>query len=265
MTDVGEVIASVLAREVLPMWRQLSERQIHTKDVGEIVTDADLRAEERLVHDLTRRLPGSVAVGEESLGREPALAERLHGDAPVWVIDPIDGTVNFVAGSPRFACLVALAHRGALIASWTHAPMLGLGASARSGAGAILNGQRVRVDDRREHGARSEVCLSDRQWWSDRTSRCAGRAVKAGMRVTSFDTAGLLYVDLARGRREVAVLDWGYPWDHAAGVLLLREAGGVVQDRTGADVRLTDNLLPMVAASSSSVAARIRAEVLDAG
>lgn len=255
---VGQIIVEVAAEAVVPRWGRLADNEIHVKDVDDLVTDADLLAEERLCHELCRFLPGSVAVGEESLAADPSLADLFHGDRPVWIIDPIDGTVNFAAGSPRFASLVALAHRGTLLASWTHAPALGRTATAAAGVGATLDGARLRLDRRPSSTGPTSVCLSEPRWWSERTATWAHRASEAGLAVTSFDTAGLLYLDLASGRRDAAVLDWGHVWDHAAGVLLLREAGGVVQDRTGTNAGLTDNPLPMVAAASPTVAATVR-------
>ena len=100
-------------------------------------------AEEALVEGLRALLPGSVAVGEEAVAGDPALLATLDGDAPVWIIDPIDGTHNFAVDNPRFTTLVALAHRGELLASWTYAPVLDVMATARAGAGAHVDGERV--------------------------------------------------------------------------------------------------------------------------
>ena len=98
MDEVEQVIRQVVDTAVLPAFGHLRAADITEKSPGELVTVADRRAEEALQDQLTRLLPGSTVVGEEGVGRDPGTATRLRGSAPVWVIDPIDGTENFIAG-----------------------------------------------------------------------------------------------------------------------------------------------------------------------
>src|SRR5512138_204235 len=114
--EVERIIRTVNEREVVPRFGRLAASDIAEKAPGDLVTVADRAAEAAMIEALQAVVPGSVAVGEEAVAEEPAVLAALDGDAPVWIIDPIDGTHNFVADNPRFATLVALAHRGELLA-----------------------------------------------------------------------------------------------------------------------------------------------------
>src|SRR5262245_10187330 len=103
----------------MPRFRRLSAADVVEKAPGDLVTVADRAAEDALSSALVAMLPGSVVVGEEGVGVDRAALDALDGGAPVWVIDPIDGTHNFAADNPRFAMLIALCDRGELLASWT--------------------------------------------------------------------------------------------------------------------------------------------------
>src|SRR5689334_12949265 len=107
LAAVEDAIRAVVAEEVLPRWRKLSDGDVVEKNgPNDLVTIADRRAEERLTERLTALLPGSVVVGEEAVSADASVLQRLGGDAPVWVIDPIDGTAAFVRGEDGFATLV---------------------------------------------------------------------------------------------------------------------------------------------------------------
>ncbi|CAM5342367.1 Inositol monophosphatase OS=Streptomyces alboniger OX=132473 GN=CP975_29850 PE=4 SV=1 [Streptomyces alboniger] len=108
-----------------------------------MVTVADRRAEERLTTDLAALLPGSVVVGEEAVHADPKIYEAISGEAPVWIVDPVDGTRQFVRGDPGFCMLVALAVGGEVQASWTYAPALDEFAVAVRGEGAWLDSRRL--------------------------------------------------------------------------------------------------------------------------
>ncbi|MGW6461793.1 inositol monophosphatase family protein, partial [Streptomyces sp. NPDC055078] len=145
LSDVEEAIRKAAAAEIMPRYRQLAAHDIVEKDgPHNLVTTADRRAEEHLTASLTALLPGSVVVGEEAVHADPSIYEALRGDAPVWIVDPVDGTRQFVRGERGFCTLVALARRGELLASWTYAPVLDELAIAVRGLGARLDGALLR-------------------------------------------------------------------------------------------------------------------------
>lgn len=119
---VEEAVRKAAAVEIMPRFRQLASHEVLEKNgPHDLVTVADRLAEEHLTAALTAILPGSVVVGEEAVHADPAVYEALLGDAPVWIVDPVDGTRQFVHGEAGFCTLVALAHQGELLASWTYA------------------------------------------------------------------------------------------------------------------------------------------------
>lgn len=251
---VTDIVREVARGEIMPRFGALTARDVREKAPGDLVTVADRAAEAALAERLTALLPGSAVVGEEAAAADPSLLDVLGGTAPSWIVDPIDGTHNFVAGSARFAVLVALAQDGELLASWTHAPALGWTATARRGGGAYRDGRRLRV--RPAAGLRGlDVVTSRARWWDERY-RDGHDALAANVADLSYiETAGLEYAAMAAGERAAMVGVWDFPWDHAAGILLHAEAGGVTMTADGGPFRLTGgNALPFVCAADPATA-----------
>lgn len=136
LTEVEAAVRAAAAAEIMPRFRQLAAHEIVEKNgPHDLVTTADRLAEEHLTAALSRLLPGSVVVGEEAVHADPEVYGALGGDAPVWIVDPVDGTRQFVRGEPGFCTLVALAHHGETLASWTYAAALDEMAVAVRGRG----------------------------------------------------------------------------------------------------------------------------------
>jgi len=114
VAKVAGIIREIAEEQVLPRFQALADHEVQEKVAGELVTVVDLAVEDHLTRRLTELLPGSLVVGEEAVHADPALMDRLASDAPVWIIDPIDGTRNFAHGRPVFAIMVALAKAGRL-------------------------------------------------------------------------------------------------------------------------------------------------------
>ncbi|CAM5267068.1 3'(2'),5'-bisphosphate nucleotidase CysQ [Streptomyces badius] len=120
LAEVEAAVRAAAAAEIVPRHRKLAAHEIIEKSgPHDLVTAADRLAEEHLTAALTKLLPGSVVVGEESVHADPAVYDALGGDAPVWIVDPVDGTRQFVRGEAGFCTLVALAQHGEIHASWT--------------------------------------------------------------------------------------------------------------------------------------------------
>ena len=97
MSEVDRLVRLVAEREIIPRFGHLRSADIKEKAPGDLVTVADQAAEIALGEGLTAILPGSVVVGEEAVSANPDVLKRLDDDAPVWIVDAIDGTHNFVA------------------------------------------------------------------------------------------------------------------------------------------------------------------------
>jgi fructose-1,6-bisphosphatase/inositol monophosphatase family enzyme len=258
LAEVEGIIRSVNEQVVLPRFRTLNDSDVAMKGPMDPVTIADQEAEELLRERLTAFLPGSVVVGEEAVSEDPLVLRALTGDAPVWVIDPIDGTRNFVAGSGRFSTLVALAVGGVLQASWSYAPVLGRIGTALAGHGAWVDGVPARVAPPADPPI-LPLTTSHPVWWPRGYGRGFDALNAAGLDVRYFDASGIEYLDLAIGRRSAMVLTWEHCWDHAAGLLLTAEAGGHVSALDGTPVRLHGgNALPFIAASDPATADLVR-------
>ncbi|WAL98858.1 inositol monophosphatase family protein [Streptomyces sp. Je 1-369] len=263
--DVEEALRKAAAAEVTPRFRQLAEADVVEKSgPHDMVTVADRRAEEQLTVDLAALLPGSVVVGEEAVHADPSRYEAIHGDAPVWIVDPVDGTRQFVNGNPGFCMLVALAVRGEVQASWTYAPMLDEMAVAVRGRGAWLNGERL-VAGAPEPGADVDVATSHPDFTTEEQKQALLGLVTDGVRPRPCGSAGLEYLAIARGELDAIAFSWELAWDHAAGLLLVAEAGGADLTLTGEPFRIGGgNALPFTAARDAATARRI-AGLLAAG
>jgi fructose-1,6-bisphosphatase/inositol monophosphatase family enzyme len=250
--QVAAAIRAVAAQEILPRFGRLTADDIDEKAPDDLVTVADRAAEREIGARLTALLPGSRVVGEEAVFADRAVLDLLAGDAPVWIIDPIDGTENYANGNARFTVLVALAVRGELIASWIYVPWLDRMAHAVKGRGAYLDGERLHAappPDPANGLIGLDVIGSQPRYWLAATREAVARLSTHGVAMNYIDGAGTAYLSLSAGERTAAVMTWEYVWDHAAGLLLYAEAGGVTLCADGTPFRLTGgNALPFVAA-----------------
>lgn len=215
---IRDIIQSVAQEEILPRFRALRAEEVRTKSHPmDLVTDADVEAEKALSRRLPDALPGSVIVGEEAVHADPAVLDRLAGDAPVWVVDPVDGTSNFAHGKPMFATIVALVSGGRTVMGWLHDPLRGATIIAEAGSGTWLNGQRLHVAGQ---GQRLADLLGSAGYLPAKPLRGKYR------KNLHHASAAHDYMALVEGRMHFAVFRRLMPWDHAAGVLAHQEAGG---------------------------------------
>ncbi|WP_432175003.1 inositol monophosphatase family protein [Streptomyces sp. Tue6028] len=257
-SDVEEAVREAAAAEIMPRFRQLGAHEIDQKSgPHDLVTDADRKAEQYLTGVLTALLPGSVVVGEEAVHADPATYEALQGSAPVWIVDPVDGTRQFVHGDPGFCTLVALARDGVVLASWTYAPARDEFAVAIRGRGAFLDGVRLRSGSP-VPGRDLDVATSHPDYTTDDQKRALTGLRTEGVVPRPCGSAGLEYLAVARGESDAVAFSWEAAWDHAAGLLLVEEAGGAHLTLTGEPFRVTGgNALPFTAARDEATARRV--------
>ncbi|MFF2653301.1 inositol monophosphatase family protein [Streptomyces sp. NPDC058045] len=261
LPDVAHALRETAAVEIMPRYRHLAEDEISAKSgPHDLVTVADRGAEERLTTALTALLPGSAVVGEESVHTDPARYRALRGTAPVWIVDPIDGTRAFVHGEPGFCTLVALAHHGRVLASWTYAPVTDRMAVAVRGGGAVLDGQPL-ISGAPPGDRPLRICVSHPEYTRGRQRRALLGVIEAPpgeVETVRCASAGLAYLDVATGALDATAFSWPAAWDHAAGLLLVEEAGGTQLTLDGVPFRIAgDNALPFTAARDSGTAQHI--------
>ncbi|WP_234537413.1 inositol monophosphatase family protein [Streptomyces shenzhenensis] len=256
--DVEDAIRKAARTEIQPRWRRLADHEVDQKNgPHDLVTDADRLAERYLTATLGSLLPGSVVVGEEAVHADPETYDALQGDAPVWIVDPVDGTRQFVRGEDGFCTLVALAHRGVLLASWTYAPAREQLATAVRGKGAFLDGERL-LAGAPEAGRDLRIATSHPDYTTDAQKRALLPLWSDGLAPRPCGSAGLEYLAVARGESDATVFSWEAAWDHAAGLLLVEEAGGAHLTLAGEPFRVTGgNTLPFTAARDAATAQRI--------
>lgn len=252
---VTEYLREVAELDILPRFRALAEHHVMEKTPGDLVTVADLDAERRLTRLLQDHLPGSVIVGEEAAHRSPEILRRLEGDAPVWVIDPVDGTQNFAHGRTPFVIILAYICDGVTCGAWIHDPVGGDTAVAETGSGARLDGRALRVAAGDAIGRMTGPINSDAY---GRAFRDKIRPKKAAFaRVERYRCAGFGFRRLAEGKDHFSLYKRLWPWDHAAGVLLHREAGGYSARVDGGPYRPADRVAGLLSAPDEDTWRRI--------
>jgi myo-inositol-1(or 4)-monophosphatase len=214
---------------------EVEKLQVSLKGPANFVSAADRRAEEILFEELRKARPGYGFLGEEG-GRQEG-DDKSH----TWIVDPLDGTTNFLHGIPQFCISIALEREGTIVAGLIYNPANEELFTAERGKGAFLNDQRLRVAGRQRladavvacglpHLGRGNLELFRREF-ADVQGKVAG--------IRRFGSAALDLSWIAAGRFD------GYwernlsPWDVAAGLLMVREAGGFVTDLDGKDAMLS--------------------------
>ena len=214
------------ARSLQRDYGELANLQVSQKAPGDYVTAADQKVDKFLREELAKVRPGYAFLTEET-GAVPGTDPEHR-----FIIDPIDGTMNFMHSVPFFAITIALERKGELVAAITYNPITDEMYSAEKGGGAFLNNKRMRVAQRRDnHDTRVSYEMPHRGGKELPLSRAElsvlqGRVV--GIRGTGSAALSLAYV--AAGRFDAMVCRNINQWDIAAGILLVREAGGFVSD-----------------------------------
>ena len=254
---VVELMRETAAAELLPRFRNLAKHEIREKRPGDLVTVADLASEQRLASGLAKVLPGVPVVGEEGVHADPSLVDLIGRPGETcWVVDPLDGTANFAAGRDRFAMIVCLVHDRRTIGGWILDVPNDRMAATQKGQGVTLDGVVV-------HGTmpagRPNGLLGDRvRKEFDRQLSPIQRA-RLG-ELTTLRCAGREYIEMLAGQFSFCAYRMTKPWDHAAGALMLAEAGGNAVRFSGAPYGPADPMESGIMASPSlQVLAEVRA------
>lgn len=228
--QVGAALALAARTEIMPRFGKLRTNQIRQKSSAiDVVTDADEAAERAISEALGAAFPGALVVGEEGTYRDPTVLQQLSTAELAFIVDPIDGTKNFVSNLPLFGVMAAATIRGEIVAGVIYDPVLRNWAYAVRGGGAWM-----------EYEDGSRVALQ--------VAKPAPVSAMEGMVATGFlpePLRGTVLANLTKlaasanlrcAAHEYRLAVAGYchvllynrlmPWDHAAGWILHREAGG---------------------------------------
>lgn len=250
-TEIAQEAGKILVEELS---RPLDLR--YKGDEVDIVTQADKRSEKLIVERLTKYFPDHAIAAEEGTGHESGSASEFR-----WHVDPLDGTTNFAHGYPCFCVSIALAQRGTLIAAVIYNPVYNELFTAARGEGAAFNGKKIHVS-KNSTVSTSLLCTGfpvhnrkgspNLQYYGDFTMRSHG--------VRRDGSAALDLASVAVGRFDGF---WEFdlkPWDTAAGVLLIEEAGGKVTDFAGNPYQLGG---PVILATNGLIHEEMRAIALE--
>lgn len=230
----AEAIAARAAAALVDMQGQ--KLAVSRKELLDVVTDADL-ASERIVLDGIRALTPDAAILSEEAGASGD-ATGLHATRSRWIVDPLDGTVNYAAGLPWYSVTMAYQHGGVTRAGIVHAPAMGMVATYAEGEGARVNGRMIKVSatERLSDAVVSVVLTS--HFTPEEVGRTADviqhlGAVARGVRV--IVSGGLEMCLVASGQLDAWISLKADTVSHAAAMLMVRDAGGRVTRLDGSD------------------------------
>jgi fructose-1,6-bisphosphatase/inositol monophosphatase family enzyme len=236
---VTRILQEAAEVAITPRFRGLAEAEVFEKSPGELVTVADREAEDMITPRL-QALVDAPVVGEEAVAANPQLMTALREAPAVWVVDPLDGTSNFVAGRRQWAVMAALIRGGVTVAGWIVRPADDLVYECESGSGAWRNGVRA---------SRAPASSQPTELRGAAYTRFMDPAARARLRAAAplfarfgpgTSSAGFDYTRLMDGELDFVLFWRTLPWDHAPGTLLVTEAGGTVRRLDESEYRPAD-------------------------
>jgi fructose-1,6-bisphosphatase/inositol monophosphatase family enzyme len=238
---VANILRDAAQAEILPRFRNLSAGAVRQKTSRlDLVTDADEAAERAIEAQLLRAFPGAVVVGEESVAKDPSRLDGLSAADLAFVVDPVDGTLNFASGLPLFGVMAAALVRGEVVGGVILDPISDDWAAAVRGEGAWVE---------RPDGGTEALRVAPAVALGETTANVSWRYLPPHLRrvvtgnlpqiamATDFRCAAHSYRLAAGGHLHVLFSSSVMPWDHAAGWLIHREAGGYTAHFDGSPYR----------------------------
>jgi len=261
---VVEAMREVANEIILPRFQHLATADVEEKSPGELVTIADKESERVLTMRLKDILPGSTVIGEELAEIQPEVVDRV-GKGTVWLVDPLDGTSNFVAGKALFSVMVSLVVDGETQLGLMLNPVTGVLHHAELGAGAFRDGERLRAFDGALPLGELRGSILNRLLPPDLKADLAGRANGLKANLPGFGCAGVEYPAIVENDQHFALFWRSLPWDHAPGTLFVREAGGVARRLNGEEYRPEDRSKGLIIACNEAVYEEVCTKLIGRG
>lgn len=255
--DIAQDIKVAAQRFILPRFQMLKNDEISTKtSPSDLVTQADLDVEAYLDEIWSARYPGFVILGEESVSSEEKSLDLLHDPdhkGVVFVIDPVDGTYNFVHGKDDFAVMVTCVIDGVCRFSWIYDVLGDRMVTSELGQGAWMSSaenpnERLQVRDSGETG--DITAHVSTKFFPDDMRPKIDASAAALASVKPLGCAGHEYLRVATGQTDITIYSRLKPWDHLPGVLMVQEAGGYVAKWDGQPYTPRDMYAGLIGATS---------------
>lgn len=261
------ILREAARREVMPRFRRLADGDIRAKqNPVDLVTEADEAAERFICAELAKAFPGAALIGEEGVTKDPSLLEKLAQADLAFVIDPIDGTLNYASDLSLFAVMAAVIIKGEIAAAVIHDPTAEDSAMALRGGGAWLSRADGASRDLRVAAPvaiRHMNGMASWQYFPEPLRSTLPGRFPAFLEVGSLRCCGQEYRLAAAGRLQFLLYGILNPWDHAPGVLLYSESGGHARLLDGRLYTPTERSAGLLCAPDEASWQEIRSTLLD--
>ncbi|MCF6214659.1 MAG: hypothetical protein L3J58_00630 [Emcibacter sp.] len=225
---ITDLIVDIAKTEILPRFNQLRPQDITAKSPGDMVTIADTRAEKALTQELSRLYPAADIAGEESIAKNPDSLRKIITSDQAFLIDPIDGTNNFIKGDEKFAVMLTQLRQGNVVAAWIYLPALDKMVVADKTAGVYLNGCKIKITAKSQDSTKLIGAAHMGRFPQNLKEIARKNITKIAKNCPAF-CAGYDYISLVEGKKDFSIYYRTLPWDHMPGGFIFAEAGGYVR------------------------------------
>lgn len=265
LEKIAAVIEEIAEAEIASRFGKLRDQDINTKSSpNDFVTEADHKAEAALAMALESFYPGAGFVGEESVAADPSVLTMLGSEGAFWIVDPLDGTRNFIRKRKEFGTIVALVVNGEIRAGWIYAIPDKKIAIASKEDGVTWAGQKLgplKGHDDPLIGYRA-IGNMEEPWKSAIIPK-----LKNNFKTDPVHCSAYGYLNLIQGKKDFGLYSRCHPWDHAAGVLMLHEIGGYTEylDDGAAYAPIASQGRPLLIAGDGARFEKVRSVLLGEG
>jgi fructose-1,6-bisphosphatase/inositol monophosphatase family enzyme len=249
---IKELTEQVSKEIILPFFRNPDAQNIITKEHDlDVVTLADINAEKFLIKELSNIFPNAYTVGEETISKNPNLIQKVYEEELVFLLDPIDGTLNYSQGSAMFGTIISIISKGNPIGGMIYDPVMNDWVIAEIGSGAYYENKEQTKKLYKEK-QRTPIFINNIFFTENSHQKITDRiGKKYGLQKENW-TSAHDYRFLAMGTATGCISASIKPWDHAAGYVILEETGGKLQFLDGEKYNIQRQKGTIIAAHDKS-------------
>ncbi len=248
---ISAILSECADLYVLPRYKALGQEDVFEKtSAHDLVTKADIDVEAHLKRVLPDMLPGSIVIGEEGVSNgEQSLDALRDSDQKMWIVDPVDGTYNFVHNNREFGIMLALIIGGETAGAWIYDVLGAVCAIAEKGSGVFLGGERQYVSNSLYDASALSGHVNPK-YFHEAQQEHVKTVQKEFKKCFSFGCSAHEYLNIIQGNTQFSVYSKLMPWDHLPGALMVQEAGGYVAKWDGQPYQVKDLDAGLISANS---------------